>query len=43
MRVLSKEREPTYAQADAELKADVKSQATLADEIVALAREKAGW
>jgi shikimate kinase len=43
MRQLLKEREPVYAQADVELKADVKSQATLADEIVALAREKAGW
>lgn len=43
MRQLLKEREPTYAQADAELKADVKSLATLADEIVVLAREKAGW
>jgi shikimate kinase len=43
MRQLLKEREPAYTQADVELKADVKSQATLADEIVALAREKAGW
>lgn len=43
MRQLLKERESAYVQADAELKADVKSQATLADEIVALAREKAGW
>jgi shikimate kinase len=43
MRQLLKEREPVYSQADVELKADVKSQATLADEIVALAREKAGW
>lgn len=43
MRQLLKEREPVYAQADAELKADVKSQATLADEIVALAKQKAGW
>lgn len=43
MRQLLKEREPVYAQADVELKADVKSQAALAEEIVVLAREKAGW
>lgn len=43
MRQLLKEREPFYSQAEAELKADVKSQATLAEEIAVLAREKAGW
>ncbi|HXI21143.1 MAG TPA: shikimate kinase [Gemmatimonadales bacterium] len=43
MRQLLKEREPYYAQADAELKADVKPPAALADEIAILARERAGW
>ncbi len=43
MRQLLKEREPVYSQATAELKADVKSPATLADEIVLLAKEKGGW
>jgi len=43
MRDLLKEREPFYAQADAEVKADTKTPALLAQEIVALAREHAGW
>lgn len=43
MRQLLKEREPVYSQAAGELKADVKSPATLADEIVLLAKEKGGW
>ncbi len=43
MRQLLKEREPVYNQAALELKADVKSPATLADEIVMVAREKGGW
>lgn len=43
MRVLFKEREPFYLQADAEVKADIKTPAQLADEIVALAKERAGW
>lgn len=43
MRELLKEREPFYAQADAEVKADTKTPAQLAQEIVMLARERAGW
>ncbi len=43
MRELLKEREPFYAQADAEVKADTKTPAQLAQEIVTLARERAGW
>lgn len=43
MRQLLKERDRFYVQADAELKADVKSPAALADEIVAMARERGGW
>ncbi|HXI21782.1 MAG TPA: shikimate kinase [Gemmatimonadales bacterium] len=43
MRQLLKQREPYYAQADTELKADVKAPAALADEIAILARERAGW
>ncbi|MDZ4862862.1 MAG: shikimate kinase [Gemmatimonadota bacterium] len=43
MRILLKEREAFYLQADAEVKADVKSAALLADEIAVLARAHAGW
>jgi len=43
MRLLLKDREPFYSQADGEIKADVKSPAALADEVVQLAREAAGW
>jgi shikimate kinase len=43
MRQLLKERDSFYSQADGEVKADVKSPAALADEVVQLAREKAGW
>ena len=43
MRNLLKEREPFYNKADAEVKNDTKPLETVADEIVALAREKAGW
>lgn len=43
MRDLLKEREPTYVQADAEIKNDVKTAEAAADEIVALARQHAGW
>lgn len=43
MRTLLKERDSYYSQADSELKADVKSAAALADEVVHLARENAGW
>jgi shikimate kinase len=43
MRLLLKDREPFYSQADSEIKADVKSPAALADEVVQLAREAAGW
>lgn len=43
MRQLLKERDSFYSQADSEVKADVKSPAALAEEVVQLAREKAGW
>jgi shikimate kinase len=43
MRQLLKVREPFYLQADCEVKADVKTAAALADEIVPLVRERAGW
>jgi shikimate kinase len=43
MRTLLKERDSFYSQADGELKADVKSAAALADEVVQLAKTNAGW
>jgi len=43
VRQLLKEREQFYLQADCEFKADVKSPAQLAEEIVATVRERAGW
>ena len=43
MRTLLKEREPYYLKADAEVKADIKSATQLADDIVALAKDRAGW
>ena len=43
MRSLLKEREAFYLQADAEVKADVKSAVLLAEEIAVLARARAGW
>jgi shikimate kinase len=43
MRTLLREREPYYVKADAEIKADIKSAAQLAEDIVALAKERAGW
>ena len=43
MRELLKEREPFYLQADAEVKADTKAAAQVAQEIALLARERAGW
>mgnify|MGYP003694298101 FL=1 len=43
MRTLLREREPYYVKADAEVKADIKSAAQLAEEIVALAKDRAGW
>ena len=43
MRKLLKEREPFYNKADAEVKNDTKPAETVADEIVGLAKEKAGW
>ena len=43
MRTLQKEREPFYLKADAEVKTDIKAPPLLADEIVALAKERAGW
>jgi len=43
MRNLLKEREPFYRMAEAEIKNDVRTPEGAADEIVALAKEKAGW
>ncbi|MEO8199461.1 MAG: shikimate kinase [Gemmatimonadota bacterium] len=43
MRSLLKAREGFYAMADAEIKNDVKTPEAAADEVIALAREKAGW
>lgn len=43
MRVLLQEREPFYAQADAEVKTDMRTAPQVADEVVKLARERAGW
>jgi shikimate kinase len=43
MRKLLKERDPFYSMADAEIKNDVKTAEMAADEVVALAKEKAGW
>jgi shikimate kinase len=43
MRQLLIERDAFYAQADSEVKADVKSPTTLAAEVVELARANAGW
>ena len=43
MRNLLKDREPFYRMAEAEIKNDMKSAEAAADEIVALAQEKAGW
>lgn len=43
MRDLLKEREPAYMKADAEIKNDVKTAEAAADEVVALAKEHAGW
>lgn len=43
MRNLLKEREPFYGMADAEVKNDTKPPEAVADEVVALARQNAGW
>jgi shikimate kinase len=43
LRGLLREREPFYLKANAEVKADIKQPAQLAEEIVALAKERAGW
>jgi shikimate kinase len=43
MRQLLKERDTFYSKADIELKADVRSPSSLADEVVQLARANAGW
>jgi shikimate kinase len=43
MRQLLKERDPFYVQADCEVKADVKPASALADEMLLLVRERAGW
>lgn len=43
MRQLLAEREPFYARAHAEIKADIKSAPQVAKDVVQLARERAGW
>lgn len=43
MRSLLKERDSFYTKADSEVKADVKSAAAIADEVVQLAKVNAGW
>jgi len=43
MRQLLKDREPYYLRAECEVKADVKPPQALAEEVVALAQEHAGW
>jgi shikimate kinase len=43
MRNLLREREPIYSRADAEVKNDTRTPESVADEIVTLAKEKAGW
>jgi shikimate kinase len=43
MRNLLREREPFYAKADAELKTDNRAPEAVADDVVRLARERAGW
>ncbi|MGE0355101.1 MAG: shikimate kinase [Gemmatimonadales bacterium] len=43
LRNLYKEREPFFSTADAEIKNDVKTAEQAAEEVVALAREHAGW
>jgi shikimate kinase len=43
MRDLLREREAFYAQADAEIKNDVKTAEAAAEEVLALAKENAGW
>jgi shikimate kinase len=43
MRNLLREREQFYTQADAEVKNDTKTPEAVADEVVALAKEHAGW
>jgi shikimate kinase len=43
MRILLKEREPLYTRADAEVKNETRTPESVADEVVALAKAKAGW
>jgi len=43
MRQLLKEREPYYLGAECEVKCDVRTPAQIAEEVVTLAREHAGW
>jgi shikimate kinase len=43
MRQLLREREPFYLQAECEVKTDIKGPKAVAEEIVHLARERAGW
>jgi len=43
MRKLMLEREPWYRQADVEVKNDMRTAQQTADDIVVLARQKAGW
>jgi shikimate kinase len=43
MRLLLKEREPFYLQAECEVKCDIQAADQVAQEVVALARERGGW
>jgi shikimate kinase len=43
MRTLLKEREPFYRQAHAEVRADTRPPNAIAEEVLVLARERAGW
>jgi shikimate kinase len=43
MRALLKEREPYYTQADAEVRADTRPPNAIADDVLVLARARAGW
>lgn len=43
MRNLLKERDPFYSQADAEVKSDTRTAPQVADDVVALAQQRAGW
>jgi len=43
MRQVLRQREPFYVKADAQVETDRKTAAKVADEVVELARKRAGW